>query len=392
MRQQRISSRRSQWPRKAFLLLLVLSALVLAGVVPTAWAAGPEESTLVVNAVGDFAHPVQHYRQELEALGYRAHDNLLPILRQGDLNFVNLETPITSHPPVRKKMFAFNAPLVSLTELSRAGFNLIGLANNHLGDAGPAGIEDTIAHLKQLSQARPLYWAGADPNQQPLYFQLPGHPQKIAFLARGSEEELPGFDVASAVAQVQEAASRADIVLVSVHAGTEYLHLPPATVVDGFRRLIEAGATVVFGHHPHVAQGVEVYGRGIIFYSLGNYSLSSKTVRHHRTGAKLFAMLPTLTFHGNRLASVRITPLYVNNSEPLVLGDGELILQPTPFRPQVASGAFAQHINEHLVDWSQKIGGNTTKFACAGDVLQVEIPAGVLPSPGSVAQSAPVNQ
>ena len=359
---------------------------------PPALASSQAEQTLVINAVGDFAHPVQYYRQELEAFEYRVHDNVLPILRQGDLNFVNLETPITGRAPVRKKMFAFNAPLASLTELSRVGFNLIALANNHLGDAGQAGIEDTVAHLKQLSQTRPLYWAGADPGQQPLYFQLPGHPQKIAFLAKGSEEELPEFDVATAVAQVQEAASRADIVLVSVHAGTEYIHQPPAAVVEGFRRLIDAGATVIFGHHPHVAQGVEVYGRGIIFYSLGNYSLSSKTVRHHRTGAKLFAMLPTLTFHGNRLASVRITPLYVNNSEPLVLGDGELTLQPTPFRPQVASGVFARHINGHLVDWSRKIGGNTTKFVYSGEVLQVEIPSGDSPSPGAVAQSMQVNQ
>lgn len=377
--------------RKAFLFILAVSFPVLVGNMTAVMGASHDAPPLVVNAVGDLAHPVQYYRQELEALDYRIHDRVMPILKQGDLNFVNLESPITDRSPVRKKMFAFNAPLASLTELSRAGFNLISLANNHLGDAGAAGIEETVAHLRQLSRSRPLYWAGAGPDQQTLFFSVPGHPQKIAFLALGSEEELPEFDVTRAAAQVQEAAGKADIVLVSVHAGIEYTHLPRASIVEGYRRLIDAGAAVIFGHHPHVAQGIEVYGRGIIFYSLGNYSLSSKTVRHHRTGAKLFAVLPTLTFQGNRINSVRVTPLYVNNSEPLVLGDGKLILQSTPFCPQVATGAFARHINEHLVAWSQQIAGNTTRFAYVGDVLEVEGFASTPPL-GTMDQSARVNQ
>ena len=377
--------------RKALLCMLMVTLPVLVGSIPLAMGASQDGPVLVINAVGDLAHPVQYYRQELEALEYRVHDSVIPLLKQGDLNFVNLETPITDRAPVRKKMFAFNAPLASLTEMSRAGFNLISLANNHLGDAGTAGVEETVAHLRQLTRIRPLYWAGADPDQQALFFNVPGHPQKIAFLARGSEEELPEFEVARAVDQVQEAAAKADIVLVSVHAGVEYTHLPRASIVEGYRRLIDAGATVIFGHHPHVAQGIEVYGRGIIFYSLGNYSLSSKTVRHHRTGAKLFALLPTLSFQGNQLRSVRITPLYVNNSEPLVLGDGELTLQPTPFCPQVATGAFARHINEHLVAWSQQITGNSTRFTSVGDVLEV---GGFLsaPSMGTMNNSALVNQ
>ena len=358
--------------------LLALALLLLTG--PARAAEGVKipgsqpQDILILNAVGDCAHPVQYYRADLEALNYRVHDGVMPLLRQGDLNFINLESPITDRLPVIKKMFAFNSPLASLVEIQRAGFNLISLANNHIGDTGDAGIADTEEHLRQLSSRRPLYWAGAGSQNKTLFFQLPHHPQKIAFLAWGSEERVPDFDVEGAEAAVREASSMADIVLVSVHAGPEYYHVPEARLVQGYRRLIDAGASVVLGHHPHVAQGVELYGQGLIFYSLGNYSLSSKTVRHHRTKAKLFALMPTIRFKGSTVVEARITPLYVNNSEPLMVEPGGQKLEPTPFCPQIAQGIFAKTINDSIVGWSGKIAGNTTTFIRAGDVLLVQLP------------------
>ena len=158
-----------------------------------------------------------------------------------------------------------------------------------------------------------------------------------------------------------------------MHKGVEYEHRPPAELVRGYRRLIEAGATVVLGHHPHVLQGIEAHRGGLIFYSLGNYSLASKTVRHRRTGAKLFGMLPTISFRGSRPVTARITPLYVNNLEPLVLAGGK-VLKPTPFKPQLARGPFADHILATIVQWSGEIPGNTTRFSRDGDTLLVALP------------------
>ena len=225
---------------------------------------------------------------------------------------------MTDRSPVLEKMYAFNAPAASLDEMVRAGFNLFSLANNHMADAGPGGIADTEAHLRRLDAARgPLHWAGAGSRRDAVHFRVPGHPQRIAFLALGNDAGVARFEEGAAVAAVRAAAKKADIVLVSVHKGVEYDHRPPAELVRGYRRLIEAGATVVLGHHPHVVQGIEAYQTGLIFYSLGNYSLASKTVRHRRTGAKLFGMLPTLSFRGSRPVAARITPLYVNNLEPL---------------------------------------------------------------------------
>lgn len=371
------------------LLMLLLAVLGQAANAASGQGAGDPER-LVLNAVGDCAHPVQHYPEELRQLGYRVHAAVLPILGQGDLNFINLETPITDRPPVLKKMFAFNAPLDSLLEIERAGFNLVSLANNHMGDAGEAGIRDTEEHLSRLARTRPIFWAGAGSRQEAVYFQLQGHSRTIAFLAWGNEPNVAEFkeeDPEPALAAVREAAARADIVIVSVHGGAEYRHVPSPELAQAYRRLVEAGASVVLGHHSHVAQGVELHGNGLILYSLGNYSLSSKTVRHRATGARLYGLLPTIVFQGDRLAEVRIRPLYVNNLEPLVVGDQTL--QPTPFAPQIATGVFAGHILDQVVRWSGEIAGNATRFSRSGDLLQVRLPAAAeadAPSPATVSR------
>lgn len=372
-------------------LVLLLAALGQAAGATASGQGERDPQRLVLNAVGDCAHPVQHYNEELRQLQYRVHDAVLPILRQGDLNFVNLETPITDRPPVLRKMFVFTAPLDSLLEIERAGFNLISLANNHMGDAGEAGVRDTEQHLARLARTRSIHWAGAGSGQDAVIFQLPGHSQTIAFLAWGNEPNVAEFkeeEPELALETVRKAAAQADIVIVSVHGGTEYRHVPSPELTRAYRLLIDAGATVVLGHHPHVAQGVEVHGNGLIFYSLGNYSLSSKTVRHRATGASLFGLLPTITFHGNRLAEVQITPLYVNNLEPLVVGDQTLA--PTPFVPQIATGVFAGHILDQVVRWSGEINGNITRFSRKGDLLQVRLPASdaasIAPSAAAVSQ------
>ena len=96
-------------------------------------------------------------------------------------------------------------------------------------------------------------------------------------------------------------------------------------------------------------------------------------MRHRRTGAKLFGMLPTIGFRGSRPVAARITPLYVNNLEPLVLAGGN-VLPPTPFKPQLAPGPFADHILAGIVQWSGDIPGNTTRFSRDGDTLLVALP------------------
>ena len=76
------------------------------------------------------------------------------------------------------------------------------------------------------------------------------------------EERLPG--------EIRKLREKCDIIIASVHAGVEYIKKPETSKVMLMRSLIDSGIDVVIGSHPHVIQDIEVYGNGLIAYSLGN--------------------------------------------------------------------------------------------------------------------------
>ncbi len=73
-------------------------------------------------------------------------------------------------------------------------------------------------------------------------------------------------------------------VVVYLHWGTEKIHFPKRKIKAFGRKIIDAGAMLLVGHHPHVLQGVEYYGGGAIVYSLGNFVFSNPKKSHRRTG------------------------------------------------------------------------------------------------------------
>jgi poly-gamma-glutamate synthesis protein (capsule biosynthesis protein) len=110
----------------------------------------------------------------------------------------------------------------------------------------------------------------------------------------------------------------ADIVMVSLHDGAEYTRRVARETEEFARAAIDAGATAVLGHHPHVPQRVEQYKDGWIFYSLGNFAFQQKTppeVRH--------TLIARLTFTGKSLAQVEAVPGYIETFARPRLANGE---------------------------------------------------------------------
>ena len=155
--------------------------------------------------------------------------------------------------------------------LRAAGFDLLSLANNHTLDAGVPGILETISRLK-ASGIEPL---GVDP--EPTIHNADGG--QIAFIALNM---IPGgidSNIGEAEDMIEAVRAKADVVIVSVHWGLEY-HLEPSPAQERMaRQLSEAGADLVLGHHPHVAQPLEIVRTGdmdsqretLVAYSLGNF-------------------------------------------------------------------------------------------------------------------------
>ena len=332
---------------------------------------------LLLVAGGDVSYPAGKYDTYLESTAGALLALVRPFFDAADLAFVNLEAPLTAAEVQGARTYMFTMPPHRLDWILDSGVNLISIANNHIEDAGRPGVRDTIRALRRAARRRRggLHWAGAALGRKPategVVFTPRDKDLKVAFLAftyRGSG--LVAVHRGSALLDaVRAARAQADLVVVSFHWGKEYIHVPRRAKQGLFRRIADAGADVVLGHHPHVVQGVERRGGSIIFYSLGNLSFASKTVRHRETGALMYGMLPQIEVRDGRVSRVEIVPLWVNNTESWTIG--EETLGRARFRPTVLHGAFADAVLAQIEQWSAAIDGNETRFEKVGERLVV---------------------
>lgn len=166
-----------------------------------------------------------------------------------------------------------------------AGFDLVTLANNHTMDWGPGGLEATLDHL----QAAGVETVGAGENktaaQGPVITTMRG--VRIVWLAftlvpdppddnRDRDESwtrsiVAYGDVSAVDRAVRTARPLGDVLIVQFHWGDEYVFCPNNWQIDMGRTAIDAGASLVISHHPHVVQRFEPYGAGFIAFSLGNF-------------------------------------------------------------------------------------------------------------------------
>lgn len=381
-------------PRRLLLVLgaALLSAVVAMPVLAPSDAVAAEKPRIpkknqrgkrdfVLVAGGDVAYPRGWMDRLVDRMGPKMYDQVRKFAKDADLAFLNLESPYTDAEFKLKKEWQIATAPGRLDYVLEGGFNFFSLANNHMGDAGDQGIFDTLDLLeKKNSRANPLFWGGAVRNAKDLWkpeiFEVPGKDLKVVFFAFGyAKNPLVPTPSPSALEAVARHKKNGDIVIVSVHAGTEYKHVPDKAKTELYRRFMDAGADILLGHHPHVPQGVELYKDGIIFHSLGNFSFASKTKRHHKTGAKLYSILPRIYVKDGKVDKVEIIPLYVNNGEPMKVGNE--VLRPTDFQPQVVTGVFADTILAELKQWTLALPGISERaknaFEIKGDRAVIRV-------------------
>lgn len=298
------------------------------------------ETDIIISAVGDIMLDGTA-RSVMVEQGYDyPFVRMLPYFSGAQIIFGNVEGPLTDRgTPEQDKTFVFRSPPAKVgAALRAAGFNIVSLANNHTLDYGADGLLQTI---EVLNEAGILHTgAGADlmAARQPGLIPVKG--LKVAFLAysmtlpetffAGPNKAGTAFGHEAHVrADILDARKQADIVLVSFHWGQE----GKTTLRDYQTRLgraaIDAGASAVIGHHPHILQGIEQYKNGIILYSLGNFTFGSYSMKSARSA------VAQLRFRKARLEDVRLFPINVNNFE-------------VQFQPQPLTGAPADAVIEEL--------------------------------------------
>ncbi len=321
--------------------------------------------TLTITAVGDVALTTNAFPSVLKAKGPKLFDPTRKILKRGDLVFLNLETPLTKAPTTVDKKYAYTMPPERLDWLLSAGFNMFSLANNHSADAGEVGVRDTLELMEETAKKRKhFYWNGTHLNPKDAYkptiIKMKG--VKVGFLAVGNNSDplvnrLHIKRISKAIAAFKK---DVDVVVLSVHWGKEYAHEPKKRTVQMYRTWIDAGVDLILGHHPHVIRGIEKYKKGLIVHSLGNFAFSSRTVRHRKTGARLYSMIAEIKIKKKRLQELIIHPLYVNNLEPWKMGDKKLPRR--DFDPLPVKGKFAKKVLDEIQQWSDDIDGNKIKI------------------------------
>lgn len=230
-----------------------------------------------------------------------------PLFSGADLAVANLESPflVTDNYRVPDGSFSFKANPKSVAGLSLAGFDLLSLANNHMLNQGVKGVTDTQKILDQAG----ISYAGLSSNNL-VVKEIRGI--KFAFLsytyAADSKLIANMLDISQAQSDIKQAKDKADVVIVLMHAGTEYQRTPNKQQIEFAHAAIDAGADLVFGSHPHWIQTVERYQGKMIFYSLGNLVFDQMWSLETKSGLAV-----KLYFKGKELDRIEYFPLVIKD-------------------------------------------------------------------------------
>ncbi|MGH9593196.1 MAG: CapA family protein, partial [Bryobacteraceae bacterium] len=187
---------------------------------------------------------------------------LAPVLQSADLAFVNLEAPFSDRGPVVEQGMIFKAEPDMIAGLELAGIDIVSTANNHARDCGCYGVEFTLDWLARhkiavvgTAKSSDEVHAGAVLERNGLRFGFLGYTYDQS---NGNHTDIDDrvavMDVERMRRDVKSLTGRADVIVVSMHAGQEYAPKPSSRQVEFAHAAINAGARVVVGHHPHVTQ------------------------------------------------------------------------------------------------------------------------------------------
>lgn len=204
---------------------------------------------------------------------------IAPLLSSSDLAFVNLESPFSDRGPYHEDGLIFHASPMAIAGLQLAHVAVASTANNHSRDCGSYGVEFTLRWLASHG----IVPVGSSESEAATHrgVVLERNGVRFGFLGYTYDQQNGNWrDIDSRIAltdpivvarDVKQLRKRCDVVVVSMHSGIEYSPRPTAAQIAFAHSAVDAGATLVIGHHPHVIQPKEDYRGGLIFYSLGNF-------------------------------------------------------------------------------------------------------------------------
>jgi len=266
----------------------------------------------------------------------KSEDNTWPfremaeLLSKADFTVGNLEAPFYDNAKEVRTGMVFEVRPEYVEGLQSAGFDFLSLANNHFNDHGTDGMEFTFKHL--LESGIKYFGAGNNENEayEPVVFEKngvrfamvgftdisAGYTRALAFkpgTAPLTEERLSWSITERSINQ-----EKADIVIAFPHWGEEYESEPTSHQREMAHAMIDAGADLVVGAHPHVIQPIEYYNGGLIIYSLGNFVFDQGFIRETNQG-----IIARVAFNKDGVAGAEFLPIHIHDFGQPRLAEGD---------------------------------------------------------------------
>lgn len=231
------------------------------------------------------------------------------ILQNNDFNLANLESPIINDCPEGKTgTFTFCGDSRFLPQLKRNKF-ILNLANNHIFNYGQDGFNQTKKFLSNQTTGY-VYSHSSDSE----FYQTEINGIKFGFLGFDLISN-PNYDHQKILHLISKYDPQVDWLMVSIHWGNEYLPKPESWRIKLAHQMIDSGADIIHGHHPHVLQPSETYQNKLIFYSLGNFIFDQNWSTETSTSE-----IVLLTLDKKHLITQKTLPLKIKfNSRPEVV-------------------------------------------------------------------------
>lgn len=273
---------------------------------------------------------------------------LRPLI-DGDVNFANIESVVTSQESIaaQSKAFVFRSHPNSIRHLLDLGFNLFSLANNHSHNHGFVGLEETLSTFEALQRAvpDPIAFSGLersrDDFRQARILRVGAHTVALAAVGITDSQFRVGSKPRAGVLNVKNSAdfdlvltslreAQADLKILSIHTGIEMKTSLESGQRFMFERALREGdVDLILAHHPHIVRPVEYIRGKAIFYSLGNYLMvgaANLTGRGPDTDYGLFGRAHfawDARIQRLRLQAVEAVPLTNMHLQPRPLGTAE---------------------------------------------------------------------
>ena len=261
------------------------------------------------------------------------------LLAAADTAFVNLESTLSTAGPPQQGGDSFGADPGVLAGLHGAGIDVVGLANNHVGDYGTEAMLTTFRLLRESGFA--IVGAGEDLTRARAPAIVDAGGVRVGFYATDSIGETPAAAAASpgtnridapprtgsvidqealqrAGEDIRALASQVDLVVVVPHWGTQYTNVPEPSQREMAQSFAAAGADIVVGGHPHWVQGWEQYDATTVVHSLGNLIFDMDFMRETQEG-----ILLEIVATGEQVLAVRPIPYVIDETFTPRLVEGE---------------------------------------------------------------------